>query len=418
MTEEIDPFDLSDGPARAFRNVHLSVSRLKLYEACPRAFFYRYVEPRELADDEKVPMAEAPAFGVALHDALERLFVWVVEEEFSGRIPEGVLMGYYREAWAASHLTGLGLFQEGIAILRAYLGEHPDIDSRNILAVEREFNLQVGEFLVNGYIDRIDKIDDETVEIIDYKSNRMLFSRDEVDSDLQMSVYGLVARELFPWAKTIRFAFHMLRHGVVQATERTPASLLDTKEYIVALGRRTEAKDATFPPKLNSNCAYCDARGRCDAYKNALAKGYEPVKVDIADLEAVSRERTRVHILAKAAYARKEELDRLIKARLKDVPELVAGGYSYRMISISDVTYPRDKTVGAFVSAGLPRERVEERLLNISAKAVKALLEEISEEKKLDAGKKLLLETKIGAFAKREVTQQRIDAREIKEKKK
>lgn len=36
----------------------------------------------------------------------------------------------------------------------------------------------VGPFTVLGFIDRVDRVDDETVEVIDYKTNRLLFSRE------------------------------------------------------------------------------------------------------------------------------------------------------------------------------------------------------------------------------------------------
>ncbi len=51
---------------RKFKNHHLSVSRLKLYENCPRAFELRYI--REAPTEGST----ATDFGTCLHNVLER----------------------------------------------------------------------------------------------------------------------------------------------------------------------------------------------------------------------------------------------------------------------------------------------------------------------------------------------------------
>ena len=110
-----------------------------------------------------------------------------------------------------------------------------------------------GCFVINGFIDRIDRVDTESVEVIDYKSNRMLFSREELANDLQVSVYALVAPLLYPWAKRVEFSFHMLRHGPFrQWTHRTADQLASTREYLRAVGARTERGPypATLEPEL------------------------------------------------------------------------------------------------------------------------------------------------------------------------
>jgi putative RecB family exonuclease len=348
-----------------FRNLHLSVSRLKLYEQCPRAFWFRYVDP-EKGKQPKAPLPEAPAFGIVLHEALERLFGRLLAEEFAGLIPVDYLLDEYRKAWAESKLNGIELYQEGLNILRTYVRDHPKIDHLDIIAFEQEFNLLVtptssklltlqekdalapslantpDSFIINGFIDRIDRRSPTAIEIIDYKSNRMLFHSEEVSNDLQMSVYGLVARELYPWATNIHFVFHMLRHAQNQATERTTEQLDDARSYVIALGHRTET-DGVFAPTLNSNCGYCDSRDRCPKYVEAMNSANTSEKVSEHNLEALATERNRVAQLARFAYARQKELDTVIKRQLNDVESLHLANTTFRLVPTSETEHsPRD----------------------------------------------------------------------------
>jgi len=95
----------------------------------------------------------------------------------------------WQEAWTAGELSGVAVFEEGLGILRSFVRRQGHLDHQDVLAIEKRFELSIGPFTVLGFIDRVDRVDDETVEVIDYKTNRMLFTREEVDASLQMSLY-------------------------------------------------------------------------------------------------------------------------------------------------------------------------------------------------------------------------------------
>ena len=315
-------------PPPGWRNAHLSVSRLKLLEQCALAFYYRYVDKveRSLGD----PKGEPAEFGTVLHDALEQTYRWVTEEEYAGPFPTEFLLERYRLAWVASGLTGLDRYQDGRAILRRYASEAGPVDHLRVLAVEREINLLVtpdgvrlvspeerahyrdvdGCFVVNGYVDRIDRVDAETIEVVDYKSGWLLFTPSEVRDDLQLSLYAVAARLLYPWAKRVRLTFHMLRHGVQQPAERSEDDLLAAREYVLAMGARSER--GPYPPKLNLHCDTCDARDRCGAYRGMLDRAVSTA-VRLTDIHAVALEYERVAAVAKAAYAKKARLGEVLQ---------------------------------------------------------------------------------------------------------
>ena len=387
-----------------FKNQHLSYSRLSRFETCPLSYRLHYIEKKQA--EPGLPLR----FGKTIHAVLERLIKEVVDDERTGTLSEERAIELYREAWGAERLTGMDVFAEGLAILRRFIAEQGVVDHRDVLAIEKEFRLPVGPFEVLGFIDRVDWIDDETVEVIDYKTNHQLFTRDEVDTSLQMSLYEVAVRRLWPWAKKVKLTFWMLRHGVRQETTRTEEQLADALAYVETLGRQTETA-TEYPARLNTNCSYCDHRKQCPAYADALKGKREFIVEDLADLEGVAREREEVARLAKALYARKEELEDILKAQLKERDELVLGGVRYRMFATTSLDYPLEPTLTLLADAtGLSRDEVLGKLGAIDKKALDALLKSLG--KKLDKPRVSLLKAELEAHADKRMSP-RLWAKEV-----
>lgn len=387
-----------------FKNQHLSYSRLSRFETCPLSYRLHYIEKKQA--EPGLPLR----FGKTIHAVLERLIKEVVDDERTGTLSEERAIELYREAWGAERLIGMDVFAEGLAILRRFIAEQGVVDHRDVLAIEKEFRLPVGPFEVLGFIDRVDWLDDETVEVIDYKTNHQLFTRDEVDTSLQMSLYEVAVRRLWPWAKNVKLTFWMLRHGVRQQTTRTEEQLADALAYVETLGRQTE--NATeYPARLNTNCSYCDHRKQCPAYAEALKGKREFIVEDLADLEGVAREREEVARLAKALYARKGELEDILKAQLKERDELVLGGVRYRMFATTSLDYPLEPTLSLLADAtGLSRDEVLGKLGAIDKKALDALLKSLG--KKLDKPRVSLLKAELEAHADKRMSP-RLWAKEV-----
>jgi putative RecB family exonuclease len=194
----------------------------------------------------------------------------------------------------------------------------------------------------------------------------------------------------------------MLRHGVKQQTTRTEEQLADALAYVETLGRQTETA-TEFPARLNPNCSYCDHRQQCPAYAAALAGKREFVCEDLADLESVAREREEVAHLAKALYARKEELEGILKAHLKHQDELVLSGVRYRMYTTTSLDYPLEPTLSLLAEAtGLSRDEVLGKLGAIDKKALDAWLKSLG--KKLDKPRVALLKAELEAHADKKLS--------------
>lgn len=367
------------------------------------AFFLHYVEkgPRESKGD-------AADFGICVHAALEAVYQWIVQEEYAGIFPVAELVAFYKETWTKSALTGVSLYQEGLLMLRSYAERQGTVDHLRILASEREFNLELGRFVVNGKIDLVERVDDETIEITDFKTNRALFTEDELANDLQMSVYGAVAREFWPWAKRIRFTFDMLRHGARQPTVRTAQELDDAAGYVEALGERSEEPRTReeWRPTLQPLCAYCDSSARCATYQAALA-GKEPVTQvrDFEGIEAVAAERQRIATLSDLLFKRKNEFDKVLLARLGKEGPFTAAGVAYRVAPFEELSFPdSERVVRAFVAhAKLPPEEVRARI-GADPERVEALRKELEASGRMDRGRAAVLEISLRGLAQVNLT--------------
>ena len=377
--------------ASRFVNKHLSFSRLSRFEQCPLSFKLNYIDKRRA--EPGVPLK----FGKLVHAVLEVLVREHMEGERTGPLSEERAIELYREGWAREELAGMEVFTEGIDILKAFVRNQGDLDHKDVLAVEKEFRVRIGRFTVLGFIDRVDWVDDETVEVIDYKTNRLLFTRDEVETSLQMSLYHLAARQIWPWAKKVRLTFDMLRHGIHMRTERTPEQLDAARAYVETLGAMTE--EATeYPARLNSNCVWCDHKQSCPVYADALTGKRDVVCDDLDDLETVAREREEVASLAKILYARKKELEGVLKTHLEDHDELVLAGTRYRMFNNTRLSYPLEPTLQILAGAtGLDRDELVSRLATIDKKALDALVKEIAPER----ARARLLKTELETVAKK-----------------
>ncbi len=381
-----------------FTNEHLSFSRLSRYEQCPAAFRLHYIDRLEAAPG--LPLL----FGKAIHAALEDLLLDVVARKVDGALDEARALDLWSRQWLREGgLHGINVFEDGVAILKDFCRDEGLVRHENILAVEREFELAIGRFRVVGAMDRVNRLDDETVEIVDYKSNRLLFTRAEVDSSLQMSLYQLAAEQLWPWAKTIKLTFHMVRHSIRMETSRTREQLETAKAYIAAMGEQIEAA-TEFPARLNLNCSYCDHRQQCSAYAAALAGKASVVASTPADLEAVAREREQVAAIAKLAYARRDELDAVLKAQIEKQGDVVAGGRKYAMFTVSSASFPLEATVERFVEAtGMSRDDVVRRVAVIDKGAVDDLLKDARQ--RLPRAEAAMLRAEIDSLAERKFSQ-------------
>jgi CRISPR/Cas system-associated exonuclease Cas4 (RecB family) len=336
-------------PESGFVNKFLSYTRLHLYDECPREFHDQYVA-RDREDRRPSPQME---FGKIVHEVLELVMREHSNEERSGRLSLDLAMDFYQQAWKASWLVGEDLYQEGVRQIRNAIADHGTISHWDILGIEQEFWLDIGRFKLKGFIDLALRRGDD-VEVIDYKTGALPMPW-ESESSLQLSLYDIAARRLWPWAENVKLALYQTRQGVKLYSERTDEQRRSALEYVQIIGERTES-DNTWAPSVGDHCPYCTQRHRCDEYQAVLK--LPPVEANGASLDEIAKEHLELTKARSIISGRLRETEKLLRAALKNEEQVAAGGVKWRMFPSESYTYPTKETLKAIRAAGVDPYRV------------------------------------------------------------
>jgi len=246
-----------------------SHSRLSAFERCPRKFQYRYVW--------KLP-AEGESIegfvGKRVHEVLERLhraaesigvptlpkvlwrFQQMFEEAYDANrvriVREGTPLDFYR-----------GLGEQCLA---NYYHEHYPFDRDETLALEEHvsFDLGGGAYRLQGFVDRIARTRDGTIEIQDYKTSARVPSQADADGDRQLALYQIGVGQRFGADRPVRLVWRYLRQRRTLVSTRTPEQLDDLAAQTRALIDRIRS-ETTFEARPSALCRWCEYREGCPA---------------------------------------------------------------------------------------------------------------------------------------------------------
>ena len=238
--------------------MRLSYSSINTYETCPAKFKFQY--------EDRLPRPPSPAlsFGDSLHRALHL---------FHDRpVPVAPSLGELQEmldiSWVGEGFSGESeerMYRDhGRQVLADYHREAAP-DYRIPAALEFRFTVEVEGVQLSGVIDRMDRIPGGGYEIIDYKTNRRLPPQSRIDSDLQLSVYHLAAKEV--WGiEPERLTLHYLLPGQRMSTRRTAADVDLLRRRITTVAERVAA--GKFEPRQNPLCDWCDYQSLCPLFRH------------------------------------------------------------------------------------------------------------------------------------------------------
>jgi DNA helicase-2/ATP-dependent DNA helicase PcrA len=239
----------------------LSFSKIKLYLECPLKYYFLY----ELKLKEK-PKAYK-SFGKSIHLTLSKFYSLPKYPSFDK------LLEIYKDNWIKEGYEDSCKeekdFQRGKELLKKYY-------YRNIFNYEKAFQVEKGvkfnidEFEILGFIDRIDKIN-EDFELIEYKTGQYDLLYNSIDlideyEVLQMSIYYLAFENEFKKPPKYLSIYYLSldndsKKRVLLKNEHIQYSL----EKILFVGKNIKNKN--FFKKENNYCKFCDFRKECQEWK-------------------------------------------------------------------------------------------------------------------------------------------------------
>ncbi|NEQ97436.1 MAG: PD-(D/E)XK nuclease family protein [Cyanothece sp. SIO2G6] len=241
----------------------VSAAKLQTYDRCPRSYYFRY--------ERKLPSTSffgSAALGSSLHRALACIYTdWHYNQPLPSQ--EWVESCWNRQIQDRVHGLTEKQQAEGRQIVQQYYQDFMagERSLRRPLAVEGRIRgtLQVQniEFTLAGRYDRLDYLDDDGLELIDYKSSKEVPVHDPDDMDLQIGLYYLALEQRYPLALK-RLSLIYLRTGEKISFNATPFHRERVKSVIseLAMQLRHDQRWVPFPGSQCDRCAfakYCTA---------------------------------------------------------------------------------------------------------------------------------------------------------------
>ncbi|MBI4692221.1 MAG: PD-(D/E)XK nuclease family protein [Candidatus Terrybacteria bacterium] len=270
--------------------MRISYSSLDTFKTCPLKYKLQDI------DRIRAPKNIEQIFGASIHSTLKYMF------ERKPLYPTlNQIIDFFRNLWDQQKTLIKNedvYFKEGISLLeRFYKRNQPwnfnvvDLESRFEVDLD---NPKTGEkHVLAGIIDRIDKNDD-AYEIIDYKTARKMPGQDNIDKDLQMSIYHLGLLRRWPHLDPgkIKLSFYYLKHGEKISTSRNKNQLEENKKFIFKTIDEIKERiknNYDFPPLPSGLCDWCGYKQMCPMWKHLYQSQISNFKSQ-KDIEPVIKE--------------------------------------------------------------------------------------------------------------------------------
>jgi putative RecB family exonuclease len=262
----------------------LSFTQISLYQSCPLCYKLQYIDGLKPKDKSYF------SFGTTMHDAVEYFFR--VNTPPPPSLAE--LLEYYEQNWLSQGYESpeeeARYKDYGRDILKRFWEIH-SVDFRLPVALERSFYIDVEGIKLRGFIDRVDKLESGGLSIIDYKTNKELFTADYLADDLQLTIYQMAAEQTWQLPVERLTLYHLRSNTPCQCPPRGPAQIEQTRRLILEVADGISRGD--FPATEGTYCP-CDFPEHCPYYRHqyltvAPQQPQQEVLPGIAAIDAVGR---------------------------------------------------------------------------------------------------------------------------------
>lgn len=320
-----------------------SYSALNIYNQCPLKYKFQEI------DRIKTPKSRDMVFGTIIHSALKFIHQKEQTAHSFPALPE--TMAYFGSKWKeeifGTEFEGQVLFADGKNILEKYYKENAE-KNFDPIALEMRFEAPVGDHTLAGNIDRIDKLEDGSFEIIDYKTSRRLPSQETVDNDLQLAIYQIGFLKNWPqFNSPIKISLYFLQHGIKLSSSRKPEDIKETQDKILITIEKIQKaiQENDFKPLPGPLCDWCEHQKICPMFCHKFKKMETPEDINIQNIireyfaaKEVEQENTKLLAELKDKinqYCNAQKVERIFS---DDGPSIVRGtqqkfGYDWNIVS-------------------------------------------------------------------------------------
>jgi DNA helicase-2/ATP-dependent DNA helicase PcrA len=235
---------------------YLSYSQIETFQTCPLHYKLKYIYKIP------TPQSASQSFGTTIHATLKTFYEKYGADSSSYKTNqslESLILKIFKENWIkdgyADKRHEEEFKQKGKDYLVGFLKY--GFNSKNLpIALEQPFTAPLtfnnksglSPLKIGGKIDRVDRLSDGMIEIIDYKTGATIPTQKEVDKNLQLSFYALAATTIptEPFGvkpDKIKLSLYFLDNQEKISTTRTAKQLEEAREEIFRVRDEIEKSD-------------------------------------------------------------------------------------------------------------------------------------------------------------------------------
>ncbi len=342
----------------------LSYSAISTYRGCPLQYKLIYID--------KLKRLPKPyfSFGSSLHKATEYFYSGM----FTTPPTLDELLKYYRENWESEGYKSKRDEKKHLELGKKILKEFYEINSKDYkipIAIEYKFNVDLKGIVLTGIIDRVDKLPSGSIEIIDYKSGKRLPSIEELNNDLQLSIYYIAAEKIWGILPEKLTIYH-LRSNKTFSTHRKPDKIKETIEIIFDVLNDIEKRK--FEARESPLCSFCDFHQFCPefAHKYEIEEFPQMILGEVNIPESIKDYVQTKEKIKELKFKSNEIGDAIIKyCEDKGFSRVYGEKYSVTVSKVKKKGYEEDE-----VKKLLEDEDLLHKALSFDSKKIKDLLED------------------------------------------
>lgn len=259
---------------------YLSYSQIEAFRTCPLHYKLRYIYKLP------TPPSASQSFGTTIHATLEQFYKTIVK---NNRPLKSLIFGIFDNNWVKEGYKDKSqekeFYNKGKVYLTGFLEnfynpklipaatELPFIVPVNYklparIATQSVIGGQITDdklkpLKIGGKIDRVDSLEDGTIEIIDYKTGATIPNQKDVDKNLQLSFYALAATKIptAPFGQSpdkVKLSLYFLDTQEKISTTRSVKQLEEAEKEIFKVRDEIEKSDFKCSGHMfcQNNCEY------------------------------------------------------------------------------------------------------------------------------------------------------------------